>query len=261
MHDSTPDGDGAIASVKWGVRRIVVRAGLRSTRRRMPSLLDWLAWLPENASTYGADIDGIIAIIWYTTVAWFLLCFAALGAFLVLYRRRPGRRAAYVKGERIREAVWILVPVAIVLVLDLWLDVLGAPVWARVKIDRPPTELTLQVTGRQFNWDVVHPGPDGRFGTEDDRQFLDELHVPVSRPVRIVLKSKDVIHSFFLPNFRLKQDAVPGREITGWFEATRPGTYELPCAMLCGFGHSGMKAYLHVHAQADYDAWVRSQWP
>lgn len=90
--------------------------------------------------------------------------------------------------------------------------------------------------------------------------FLDELHVPVHRPVRVILRSKDVIHSFFLPNFRLKQDALPGRDIEGWFQATKPGKYELACAMLCGFGHSGMKAYLHVHPEAEYDRWVKEQW-
>jgi cytochrome c oxidase subunit 2 len=146
-------------------------------------------------------------------------------------------------------------------VLDLWLDFRGAPVWAKVKIDMPAAELTLQVTGKQFAWEVVYPGPDRTFGTPDDRLFLDELHVPVNRPVRVVLKSKDVIHSFFLPNLRVKQDAVPGRDIEGWFEATKPGKYELPCAMLCGFGHSGMKAYLYVHSREDYGAWVKQQWP
>jgi cytochrome c oxidase subunit 2 len=165
-----------------------------------------------------------------------------------------------VRGERLREAVWLLVPVAVVLVLDLWLDFRGAPVWAKVKVEKPETELVIQVTGRQFNWEILYPGPDGRFGTPDDKQFLDELHVPVNRPVRVVLKSKDVVHSFFLPNFRVKQDAVPGRAIEGWFEATKAGTYELPCAMLCGFGHSGMKGYLHVHPPGEYEAWVREQW-
>jgi cytochrome c oxidase subunit 2 len=223
-------------------------------------MLNWLDWLPENVSTYGADVDGVIALIWYTTVVWFLLTFGTLGAFLILYRRRRGRPAAHVRGERLREAAWVLVPVAVVLVLDLWLDVRGAPVWARVKIDRPAAELTLQVTGRQFNWEVVYPGPDGRFGTADDRQLIDELHVPVNRPVRVVLRSKDVVHSFFLPNFRLKQDAVPGRDIEGWFEATKTGTYELSCAMLCGLGHSGMKAYLHVHPPEAWERWVAEQW-
>jgi cytochrome c oxidase subunit 2 len=223
-------------------------------------MFDWMRWLPENASTYGADVDGVIRIIWYTTVVWFFLTIGTIVAFLILYRRRDGRRAAYVRGERLREAVWLLVPVVVVLVLDLWLDFRGAPVWAKVKIEKPATELVIQVTGKQFNWDVLYPGPDGRFGTPDDRQFLDELHVPVNRPVRVVLKSKDVVHSFFLPNFRVKQDAVPGRAIEGWFEATKTGTYELPCAMLCGFGHSGMKGYLFVHPPEEYDAWVKEQW-
>jgi len=223
-------------------------------------MLNWLRWLPENVSTYGADVDRIIALIWYNTVVWFVLTFGTIGLFLVLYRRRPGRPATYVKGERWREAVWVLVPVAVVLVIDLWLDFNGAPVWAKVKIERPPAALTIQVTGKQFNWEVVYPGPDGRFGTADDKVFLDELHVPANQPVRVVLRSKDVVHSFFLPNLRLKQDVIPGRDIEGWFQATKPGKYELPCAQLCGFGHSGMKAYLYVHPQDEYDRWVKEQW-
>ncbi|HEY7365154.1 MAG TPA: cytochrome c oxidase subunit II [Methylomirabilota bacterium] len=223
-------------------------------------MLNWLRWLPENVSTYGADVDALIALIWYTTVVWFVLTFGAIGLFLVLYRRRSGRPAAYVQGERLRQALWVLVPVAIVLVIDLWLDFRGAPVWAKVKLERPPAALSIQVTGKQFNWEVLYPGPDGKFGTPDDKLFLDELHVPVNRPVRVVLKSRDVIHSFFLPNFRLKQDMVPGREIEGWFQATRPGQFELPCAELCGFGHSGMKGYLYVHPEAEYDRWVKEQW-
>jgi cytochrome c oxidase subunit 2 len=220
-------------------------------------MLNWLEWLPENASSYGAEIDGVIALIWYLTVAWFFITFGVLGWFLVRYRRREGRPAQYVRGERLHEAAWVLVPVVIVLVLDLWIDLRGAPVWAKVKLERPPAELTIQVTGRQYNWEVVYAGADGTFGTADDRPFVDEIHVPVGRKVQVILKSKDVVHSFFLPNFRLKQDAVPGRTIEGWFEATRPGKYELPCAMLCGFGHSGMKAWLYVHPPADYERWAK----
>jgi cytochrome c oxidase subunit 2 len=221
--------------------------------------MNWLDWLPENVSTYGADIDRIIALIWYNTVVWFVLTFGTIGLFLILYRRRAGRPAAYVKGERLGEALFLLVPVAIVVVIDLWLDFSGAPVWAKVKLDRPPAALSLQVTGKQFTWEVVYPGPDGAFGTPDDKLFLDELHVPANRPVRVVFRSKDVIHSFFLPNLRLKQDMVPGREIEGWFQATKPGKYELPCAQLCGFGHSGMKGYLYVHSQEQYDRWAKEQ--
>ncbi|HXG04118.1 MAG TPA: cytochrome c oxidase subunit II [Candidatus Binatia bacterium] len=224
-------------------------------------MLNWMRWLPENVSTYGGDIDAIIASIWSVTVAWFFLTFGVLGVFLWLYRRRPGRRAGYVPGESLRQAAWILVPVAVVLGLDLWIDFRGAPVWARVKLDQPPTDLVVEVQARQFNWDVVYPGPDGTFGTADDRQLLNEIHVPVGKPVRLVLKSRDVIHSLFSPHLRLKQDIVPGRTVSVWFEATRPGIYELPCAELCGFGHSGMKGWLHVHTPEAYRQWLKQQWP
>jgi cytochrome c oxidase subunit 2 len=220
----------------------------------------FLSWLPENVSSFGRDIDAILATIYYITLAWFVATMAVFLAFLVLYRRRRGRPAAYVTGHRWREAAWIVVPLALVLVLDLWLDFQGAPVWARVKIERPESELHLKVFGKQFTWVVTHPGPDGAFGTGDDKTFLDEIHVPAGRPVRFTLESQDVVHSFFLPNLRLKQALVPGRAIEGWLDAMKPGAYELPCAYLCGFGHSGMKAFLHVHDQAGYRAWVAEQW-
>lgn len=224
-------------------------------------MLNWLGWLPENVSTYGSDIDGVIALIYWVTLAWFFLTMGAFVAFLILYRRREGRRATYVQGDRLREAAWILVPLLIVLVLDLWIDFRGAPVWARVKEHIPPTELTIQVTAKQFNWELLYPGPDRTFGTADDVQLDNELHVPVNKPVHVVLKSKDVIHSFFVPTLRLKQDIVPGRAIDAWFEATKPGKYELPCAELCGFGHTGMKGWLYVHSPEEYRNWVKEQWP
>lgn len=86
-----------------------------------------------------------------------------------------------------------------------------------------------------------------------------ELHVPVSKPIHVVLTSKDVIHSFFLPHFRLKQDAMPGREIPLWFEATKTGEFEIPCAELCGFGHSGMKGMLFVHSDEEYRKWLKDK--
>lgn len=224
-------------------------------------MLNWLQWLPESVSTYGGEIDAIIALIYYLTLAWFFLTMGAFVLFLVLYRRREGRRATYVRGERLREAAWVLAPLVVVLVLDLWIDFRGAPVWARVKQTMPPAEVTIQVTAKQFNWEILYPGPDGKFGTADDRQLDNELHVPVGKPVHVILKSRDVLHSFFLPNLRLKQDIVPGRTIGAWFEATKPGEYELPCAELCGFGHSGMKGWLYAHSAEDYQRWLREQWP
>ena len=223
-------------------------------------MLNWLRWLPENVSTYGGDIDGVFGLIYYLTVIWFFITFGVLGWFLVRYRRREGRQAAYVRGERLGDVAWLLVPVAVVLVLDFWIDFKGAPAWARVKIERPPAELTIRVTGKQFNLEVVYPGPDAKFGTDDDRTFENEIHVPVGKPVRLELRSTDVIHSFFVPNLRLKQDVVPGRSIDAWFEATKPGRYEMPCSQLCGFGHSGMKGYLFVETPEAFDQWRAEQW-
>lgn len=224
-------------------------------------MANWMKWLPENVSTYGGDVDSVFALIYWLGLVWFVATVGTFGTFLLLYRRRAGRPATYVTGERLREVAWILVPCAVVLLLDLWIDWRGAPAWARVKREVPPAGLTIQVTGRQFFWSVLYPGPDGRFGTPDDRQLTNEIHVPVGRPVRLLLQSGDVVHSFFAPNLRLKQDMVPGRLTGAWFEATRPGRYELPCAELCGIGHSIMNGWLYVHPPDEYLAWVQQQWP
>jgi cytochrome c oxidase subunit 2 len=224
-------------------------------------MLNWMRWLPKSVSTYGSDIDAMIGLISLLVLIWFVLTLGTFAVFLVLYRRRPGVRAAYVQGERWPEAAWILVPVAIVLGLDLWVDFRGARVWARVKSEVPAGGLTIQCSAKQFNWGFRYAGPDGSFGTEDDRVFDNELHVPVDQPVRMELQSEDVIHSFFVPSLRLKQDVVPGRTITAWFEVTTPGQYELACAELCGFGHSGMKGYLIAHSPEDFEKWAGEQWP
>ncbi len=220
-----------------------------------------LRWLPENVSTYGGDIDATISLIYSVTLVWFFLTIGLILLFLFLYRRREGRRATYVRGERLSEAAWILVPLVILLALDLWIDFRGADAWAKVKGRPPASRLHVQVTGKQFNWEILYPGPDGKFGTADDLTLDNELHVPVHQVVRVTLKSKDVIHSFFLPNLRLKQDILPGREIEAWFQATKPGEYEMPCSELCGFGHSGMNGRLYVHTPEAYERWVQERWP
>ncbi len=218
-------------------------------------MLNW--WLPEDVSTYGKDIDFLFHLIYYITGVTFILVAAALIAFLVLYRHKEGRRATYTHGNTTLEIVWTVVPTLILVVLTF----LSVPTWARIKMQMPQTDLTVQVNAKQFNWIVTYPGPDGKFGTEDDKTFDNEIHVPVGKPVKLILKSQDVIHSFYMPNLRFKQDAVPGREIPAWFDATKPGKYEIPCAELCGFGHSGMRGWLYVHTPEDYRKWVKQQWP
>ena len=216
-----------------------------------------MGWLPENVSTYGKDIDRLFYIIYYITGTTFLLVTGALVVFLILYRHREGRRATYVHGNTTLEVIWTIVPAIILVVLSF----MSQASWGHIKGRVPPSDIHVQVTAKQFNWEILYPGPDGKIGTPDDLQMENELHVPVGKVVRVTLKAKDVIHSFFLPNLRLKQDAVPGREIQAWFEATKPGRYELPCAELCGFGHSGMLGHLTVHTADDYDKWVKEQWP
>jgi cytochrome c oxidase subunit 2 len=175
-----------------------------------------MSWLPEDVSTYGKDVDFLFYLIYYITGAVFLLVTVAMLAFLVLYRHREGRRAIYSHGNTTLEIIWTIVPAIILVVLS----VMSQATWARIKGHAPPSDLDVQVTAKQFNWEIVYPGPDGKFGTEDDLSLENQLHVPVGKVVRVHLKSKDVIHSFFLPNLRLKQDTVPGREILAWFEAT-----------------------------------------
>jgi cytochrome c oxidase subunit 2 len=190
-------------------------------------------------------------IYWITGIT-FVLVTAALLAFLWIYRDRPGRRARYTHGNSSLEITWTVVPAAILVILTL----LSVPMWSSIKLNVPPTDFVLQVTGKQFNWEVTYPGADGKFGTEDDKTLLDEMHVPVNKVVRIHLRGRDVIHSFFVPQFRFKQDAVPGRDIAQWFEVTKPGKYEAPCAELCGIGHSGMKAWVYAHTPEDYAKWA-----
>lgn len=211
-----------------------------------------LQWLPEDVSTFGHEIDSLFYLIYYITAATFILVTVLMVVFLVIYREQPGRRATYTHGNTTLEIIWTIVPAAILIVLSF----MSVSTWAKVKRHAPESDFELQVSAKQFNWEVIYPGADGKFGTDDDVKFDNDLHVPVNKVVRIQLSAQDVIHSFFLPNLRLKQDAVPGRTILVWFEATKPGKYELPCAELCGFGHSGMKGWLYVHTPDEYKKWA-----
>ncbi|MBI2000325.1 MAG: cytochrome c oxidase subunit II, partial [candidate division NC10 bacterium] len=190
-----------------------------------------MSWLPENVSTYGGEVDFLFYLIYYITGATFLLVTVTMLTFLIVYRRREGRRATYSHGNTTLEIIWTIVPAIILVVLSF----MSQASWARIKSHAPPGDVEVQVTSKQFNWEMTYPGPDGKFGTADDVTLENQLHVPVGKVVRVHLRSKDVIHSFFLPNLRLKQDTVPGREILAWFQATKAGKYEIPCAELCGF--------------------------
>ena len=215
-----------------------------------------LRWLPENISTYGQGVDNLFSLIYWITVVVFVGVIGTLIVFLIKYRAQEGRRAEYIEGNNTLEVVWTVVTAVIVFGLSM----LSLPLWNEIKSNPPPADVIVQVTAKQFNWDMLYPGPDGEFGTEDDLELENMLHVPVNKVVHIHLTSADAIHSFFVPQLRLKQDTLPKRSITAWFQATKPGTYEIPCAELCGFGHSGMLGYLTVHSEESYAEWVTQRW-
>lgn len=216
------------------------------------------AWFPTSVSTYGGQIDYVINLIFYVTAFWFVLVTAVLLFFVIRYRRRAGVPAAFVQGETGREVAWILVPAFLVLVCDLGIDAAGGRAWEAVKGPPPPAALTVQVMGSQFVWKFTYPGPDGRFGAGNDLKE-DSLHVPLGQVVRLELQSEDVIHDFFVPDMRLKQDVIPGRTITAWFQATKPGTYEIACSQLCGPAHFDMRGELVVQTESEYQAWLKQE--
>ncbi len=217
-----------------------------------------LGWLPENISTFAQGVDTLFALIYWITVVVFVLVIGTLVVFLIKYRHRAGHRAEYIEGSTKLEIIWTAVTTVIVFGLAM----LSFPQWNNLKSPAENPDYVVQVRGEQFNWYMIYPGPDNELGTEDDLELENELYVPKDKLVQILLTSKDVIHSFFIPNLRQKQDALPNRTIdTLKFQATKPGRYEIPCAELCGFGHSGMLGYLIVQTQEEYDAWVAEQWP
>lgn len=210
-------------------------------------------WFPHDISTFGPRIDFLFELIFWITMTTWVLVTVTMVAFLFMYRTRPGRKASYIEGNPRLEVIWTAATAVIMVVLAL----MSRSTWADIKEAGPPGDVFYKVTAKQFNWEITYPGPDGKLGTADDVTVENEFHVPVDKVVRLDLTSKDVIHSFFVPNMRLKQDAVPGRIIKVWFEARERGQYEIPCAELCGFGHSGMKGTLYVQSESDYQNWLK----
>lgn len=214
----------------------------------------WLR-LPEQASTYAPEIDDIFHLIMWITGIVFVIVELLLVYFLWRYRHREGRTAHYTHGNNRLEVVWTIFPALICVMLAL----LSRRIWTEIKQRMPANALQIQVTGEQFAWNIRYPGADGKFGTPDDILTLNQLHFPVGKPVVAELTSKDVIHSFFLPEFRVKQDAVPGMHTKIWFEAVRVGHWEIACAELCGLGHFRMKGFVTVDTPEDFEKWLAEQ--
>jgi cytochrome c oxidase subunit II len=197
---------------------------------------------PQQASTLAHRVDALYIFLLVVTGMMALLVFVFVIFFAARYRHRPGVLAEQIEGSTALEVTWSAIPFLIFMVIFAW----GALVYFKERT--PPADATeVYVVAKQWMWKVEH--------AEGQRE-INELHVPVGRDVKLIMTSQDVIHSFFVPAFRMKQDVVPGRYTVAWFRATKPGTYHLFCTQYCGTLHSGMIGSIIVQEPAQYEAWM-----
>lgn len=215
-------------------------------------------WLPKDVSAHGKEIDSLFYFILALTGIVFIVTELMLFWFIWKYdvAARGDEKATYIHGSHTLEVIWTIIPAVVMLFLAIY----QMNAWADVKMRRPVMKPTVEVVARQFEWRLRYPGPDGDLGTPDDLFLVNDLHVPVDEDVLVQLKSMDVLHSFFLPNLRIKQDAVPGMKIPVWFKATETGEYDLVCAELCGWGHYKMKGRITIESREDFDAWLEQKY-
>jgi cytochrome c oxidase subunit 2 len=204
---------------------------------------NYLPLFPDQASTVAGRVDALYYYLLGVSIFFSVLIFLLVFYFAVKYRRRdPDYVPPAIHGSTRLEVFWSVVPLALAMVMFGW----GAKLY--FEMQRPPAEtLDLQVVGKQWMWKIQHPqGP----------REINELHVPVGVPVKLTMISEDVIHSFYIPAFRIKMDVLPGRYTTLWFEATKTGEYHLFCAEYCGTQHSGMIGRVVVMEPLDYQNWL-----
>jgi cytochrome c oxidase subunit 2 len=206
----------------------------------------------HSASSFSGDIDNLFLVITLIIGFWFILVFGALVYFILKFRRKDGVKAKYITGEKHSETKWTHYPHYAVIAMDVVIIAVNIIVWVNIKQTLPPKDNLIRVIGQQWSWSFVHAGPDGVLDTADDIATVNDLHVKVDETYHFELQSRDVLHNFSVPAFRLRQDAVPGRTITGWFKPTKTGTYDLQCAEMCGYGHGIMGAAITVHSEESY---------
>ncbi len=218
-------------------------------------------WLPPNLSTFGRKIDHMFYGILFLTGFVFFGVQGALLYFLFKYRDRPNAKVHYTHGNHRIEVIWTTIPAIILVILTIF----SQQLWSEIKMNIPQGSYPIEIQAEQFAWNVIYAGTDEKFGTPDDIKTINQLHIPVGKPVRVRLTSigKDgkhpVIHSFFLPEFRLKQDVMPGMGIDVWFEAIKTGKYEIACAEFCGLGHYRMRGFVSIHSPEGFEAWLKEQ--
>jgi cytochrome c oxidase subunit 2 len=197
---------------------------------------------PQRASTQAGNVDALYIFLLIVSGLMTLLIFTAVVYFAARYRRRRGVLAEQIEGSTPLELTWSIIPFIVFMVIFLW----GAVVYFKGRT--PPRDSTeVYVVAKQWMWKLEH--------AEGQRE-INELHVPVGRDVKLIMTSQDVIHSFYVPAFRMKQDVLPGRYTVAWFRATKAGTYHLFCAEYCGTQHSGMIGSIVVQEPAQFEAWM-----
>ena len=233
-----------------------------------PSMGWWFPPNPANpsstgsASEFGHRIDDLFyMILWITTVTFILTHMAIAYVMWKCSKAAEGEKAWFTHGSHSLEVIWTIVPAVILLFIafvqrDVWGDFRVISQYPEEAKEDPIAE----VTARQFEWRIRYPAPGKKLQPEpqpDDIYMFNQLHVPSGRPVMIYLKTQDVQHAFFLPELRVKQDAVPGLSIPVWFEAEKSATYTLVCAELCGWGHYKMGAEVIAESQDKFDAYMQ----
>ena len=197
---------------------------------------------PDRASTMAGNVDALFIFLLIVGGLMTLLIYICLVFFAARFRQRPGVTAEQIDGSTPLELTWSIIPMFVFMAIFFW----GAVVYFKERTP-PGDSAEVYVVAKQWMWKLEH--------AEGQRE-INELHVPVGRDVKLIMTSQDVIHSFFIPAFRLKQDVLPGRYTTMWFRATKPGTYHLFCAEYCGTQHSGMIGSIVVLEPAQYEAWM-----
>jgi len=199
---------------------------------------------PDQASTMAWHVDALYLFLVLLTTFFSVLIAALILFFAIKYRKRPGHEAHQIHGSTLLEIVWTVIPLGISMVIFVW----GAAIYYHMQ--RPPENaLEIYGVGKQWMWKFQHPG---------GQREINTLHVPMGRPVKVTLISQDVIHSFFVPAFRVKQDVLPNRYVFTWFTATVPGEYHLFCSQYCGTQHASMVGSVIVMTPEDYATWLAS---
>lgn len=200
--------------------------------------------LPPSGSTIAGDVDAVFNLILYVGTFFFILVIGLAAYFVFKYRRRekPGLTSSIDHNVKL-EIIWTVIPAIIVIIFFI----VGFRVFLKMNIV-PADALEIKVTAQRWMWAFDYP---------DGVNSLNELVVPADRPIKLLLSSTDVIHSFFVPDFRIKMDVLPNRYTVTWFEAERPGQHDLLCAEYCGKGHSEMLGRIKVVPEEEYESWLQ----